>query len=89
MTNITKKTSIIVLVLFLLIGLSGTLIYRLSSSQKAKTDQKTQTMKVELIESSLPKTSDIALATDSRSQTLLAQLKGCMYLLLEHLSAED
>lgn len=62
-----------------MIGLSGTLIYRSSSSQKTKTDQETQAVKVELIESSLPKTSDIALATDSRSQTLLAQLYEGLY----------
>ena len=49
MTNITRKTSILILILFLLIGLSGTLIYRLSS-QKTKTDQETQAVKVELIE---------------------------------------
>ncbi|MBF8152366.1 peptide ABC transporter substrate-binding protein [Exiguobacterium sp. TBG-PICH-001] len=79
MTNITRKTSILILILFLLIGLSGTLIYRLSSSQKTKTDQETQAVKVELIESALPKTSDIALATDSRSQTLLAQLYEGLY----------
>ena len=79
MTNITRKTAIMILIIFVLIGLSGTLIYRLSSSQKAKTDQKTQAVKVELIESSLPKTSDIALATDSRSQTLLAQLYEGLY----------
>ncbi len=79
MANITKKTSIMALLLFLLIALSGMLIYRLSSSQETKTSNETKTAKVELIESSLPKTSDIALATDSRSQTLLAQLYEGLY----------
>ncbi|WP_294745465.1 peptide ABC transporter substrate-binding protein [uncultured Exiguobacterium sp.] len=79
MANITKKTSIIALILLLMIGLSSVLIYRLSSSQETKTVNVIKAVKVELIESSLPKTSDIALATDSRSQTLLAQLYEGLY----------
>jgi oligopeptide transport system substrate-binding protein len=79
MANITKKTSIMALLLFLLIALSCMLIYRLSSSQETKTSNETKTAKVELIESSLAKTLDIALATDSRSQTILAQLYVGLY----------
>ncbi|MGI1804119.1 peptide ABC transporter substrate-binding protein [Exiguobacterium sp. TDN 0502] len=79
MTNITKKTWIVTLIILLVVSIIAILIYRSLLPSETKQSNEPEQVKAQLIESSLPKTSDIALATDSRSQTLLAQLYEGLY----------